>query len=174
MFSARLRFHGGCGKYGSCPCGPGDRPLIAGRCSTMCAPETPPGRLSHDGAQVWVRSAQLPSWRVPSLNELIKCDQGSAKGCWRSPPLIRRQPHTNLFSSWRKIKVLAVDTRVAMACKALLFGQPRPMHSRAAATNGHRRPPSAEIAASTGFADQSHLSRWVRRVHGISPTRLAA
>ena len=28
----------------------------------------------------------------------------------------------------------------------------------------------AEIAASTGFADQSHLSRWVRRVHGVSPT----
>jgi transcriptional regulator GlxA family with amidase domain len=24
----------------------------------------------------------------------------------------------------------------------------------------------AEIAASTGFADQSHLSWWVRRVHG--------
>jgi AraC family transcriptional regulator len=32
----------------------------------------------------------------------------------------------------------------------------------------------AEIAASTGFADQSHLSRWVRRVHGVSPTRIAA
>jgi AraC family transcriptional regulator len=32
----------------------------------------------------------------------------------------------------------------------------------------------AEIAAATGFADQSHLSRWVRRVHGVSPTRLAA
>jgi AraC family transcriptional regulator len=32
----------------------------------------------------------------------------------------------------------------------------------------------AEIAALTGFADQSHLSRWVRRVHGVSPTQLAA
>jgi AraC family transcriptional regulator len=32
----------------------------------------------------------------------------------------------------------------------------------------------AEIAASTGFADQSHLSRWVRRVHGVSPTQIAA
>jgi AraC family transcriptional regulator len=32
----------------------------------------------------------------------------------------------------------------------------------------------AEIAASTGFADQSHLSRWVRRVHGVSPTHFAA
>ena len=32
----------------------------------------------------------------------------------------------------------------------------------------------AEIAASTGFADQSHLSRWVRRVHGVPPTELAA
>jgi AraC family transcriptional regulator len=32
----------------------------------------------------------------------------------------------------------------------------------------------AEIAASTGFADQSHLSRWVRRVHGVSPTQLVA
>jgi AraC family transcriptional regulator len=27
----------------------------------------------------------------------------------------------------------------------------------------------AEIAARTGFADQSHLSRWVRRVYGASP-----
>jgi AraC family transcriptional regulator len=32
----------------------------------------------------------------------------------------------------------------------------------------------AEIAARTGFADQSHLSRWVRRVHGVSLTQLAA
>jgi len=32
----------------------------------------------------------------------------------------------------------------------------------------------AEIAASTGFADQSHLSRWIRRVHGVSPTQLTA
>src|SRR6516164_6838107 len=32
----------------------------------------------------------------------------------------------------------------------------------------------AEAAASTGFADQSHLSRWVRRGHGVSPTQLAA
>jgi AraC family transcriptional regulator len=30
----------------------------------------------------------------------------------------------------------------------------------------------ADIAAATGFADQSHLSRWVRRVHGVSPTEL--
>jgi len=32
----------------------------------------------------------------------------------------------------------------------------------------------AEIAAGTGFADQSHLSRWIRRVLGVSPTELAA
>ncbi|MET1027595.1 MAG: AraC family transcriptional regulator [Dongiaceae bacterium] len=32
----------------------------------------------------------------------------------------------------------------------------------------------AEIAARTGFADQSHLSRWVRRVHGVSVTQLVA
>jgi AraC family transcriptional regulator len=32
----------------------------------------------------------------------------------------------------------------------------------------------AEIAARTGFADQSHLSRWVRRVHGVSLTQLTA
>lgn len=32
----------------------------------------------------------------------------------------------------------------------------------------------AEIAAGTGFADQSHLSRWVRRVHGASLTQLVA
>jgi AraC family transcriptional regulator len=31
----------------------------------------------------------------------------------------------------------------------------------------------ADIAASTGFADQSHLSRWVRRVYGISLRQLA-
>jgi AraC family transcriptional regulator len=30
----------------------------------------------------------------------------------------------------------------------------------------------AEIAASTGFSDQSHLSRWVRRVHGVSLKQL--
>ncbi len=30
----------------------------------------------------------------------------------------------------------------------------------------------AEIAAATGFSDQSHLSRWVRRVHGVSLTQL--
>jgi AraC family transcriptional regulator len=31
----------------------------------------------------------------------------------------------------------------------------------------------AEIAARTGFADQSHLTRWVRRVYGVSLTELA-
>jgi AraC family transcriptional regulator len=30
----------------------------------------------------------------------------------------------------------------------------------------------AEIAAQTGFADQSHLSRWVRRVHGVPLTQM--
>ena len=37
-----------------------------------------------------------------------------------------------------------------------------------------RRQGLAEIAAATGFPDQSHLSRWVRRVHGVSPTELTA
>jgi AraC family transcriptional regulator len=32
----------------------------------------------------------------------------------------------------------------------------------------------AEIAAATGFADQSHMTRWVRRVHGVSPGELTA
>jgi AraC family transcriptional regulator len=32
----------------------------------------------------------------------------------------------------------------------------------------------ADIAARTGFADQSHLSRWVRRVRGVSLTQLVA
>jgi AraC family transcriptional regulator len=32
----------------------------------------------------------------------------------------------------------------------------------------------AEIAARTGFADQSHLSRWVRRVRGVSLSQLVA
>jgi AraC family transcriptional regulator len=35
-----------------------------------------------------------------------------------------------------------------------------------------RRSGLAEIAACTGFADQSHLSRWVRRVYGVSPSQL--
>ncbi|WP_456662032.1 helix-turn-helix domain-containing protein [Bradyrhizobium sp. LB13.1] len=30
----------------------------------------------------------------------------------------------------------------------------------------------AKIAARTGFADQSHLSRWVRRVYGASPGKI--
>jgi AraC family transcriptional regulator len=37
-----------------------------------------------------------------------------------------------------------------------------------------RRSGLAEIAACTGFADQSHLSRWVRRVYGVSPSQVAA
>lgn len=32
--------------------------------------------------------------------------------------------------------------------------------------------PLADIAAATGFVDQSHLSNWVRRIHGTSPARL--
>jgi AraC family transcriptional regulator len=31
----------------------------------------------------------------------------------------------------------------------------------------------AEVAADTGFSDQSHLSRWIRRVHGVAPSELA-
>ena len=38
----------------------------------------------------------------------------------------------------------------------------------------HGRSGLAEIAACTGFADQSHLARWVRRVHGVSLTQLAS
>ena len=30
----------------------------------------------------------------------------------------------------------------------------------------------AEVAADTGFSDQSHLSRWIRRVHGVAPSEL--
>jgi AraC family transcriptional regulator len=37
-----------------------------------------------------------------------------------------------------------------------------------------RRHSLADIAAVTGFADQSHLSRWIRRVHGVSPSELMA
>lgn len=32
----------------------------------------------------------------------------------------------------------------------------------------------AEIAVETGFADQSHLCRWVRRVHGVTMRQLAS
>ncbi|ULK97252.1 AraC family transcriptional regulator [Bradyrhizobium sp. I71] len=28
----------------------------------------------------------------------------------------------------------------------------------------------ADVAAETGFSDQSHLSRWIRRVHGVAPS----
>ena len=31
----------------------------------------------------------------------------------------------------------------------------------------------AQVAADTGFSDQSHLSRWIRRVHGVPPSELA-
>ena len=37
-----------------------------------------------------------------------------------------------------------------------------------------RRSSLAEIAARTGFADQSHLSRWVRRVYGVPLTQVAS
>jgi AraC family transcriptional regulator len=36
-----------------------------------------------------------------------------------------------------------------------------------------RRMSLAEIAADTGFSDQSHMSRWIRRVHGIAPSALS-
>ncbi len=32
----------------------------------------------------------------------------------------------------------------------------------------------ADIAADTGFSDQSHLSRWIRRVHGVAPSAFGA
>jgi AraC-like DNA-binding protein len=38
----------------------------------------------------------------------------------------------------------------------------------------HGRSGLAEIAACTAFADQSHLARWVRRVHGVSLGQLAS
>jgi len=38
----------------------------------------------------------------------------------------------------------------------------------------HVRSGLADVAVRTGFADQSHLTRWVRRVHGVSLTELVA
>lgn len=32
----------------------------------------------------------------------------------------------------------------------------------------------AEISASTGFSDQSHLTKWIKRVYGTTPAQLAA
>ena len=32
----------------------------------------------------------------------------------------------------------------------------------------------AEVAAATGFSDQSHLSHWIRRIYGATPARLIA
>jgi AraC family transcriptional regulator len=45
---------------------------------------------------------------------------------------------------------------------------------RAIALIRHEHAGLAEAATRSGFADQSHLSRWVRRVHGVSLTQLAA
>jgi AraC family transcriptional regulator len=39
---------------------------------------------------------------------------------------------------------------------------------------GLREMTLAEVAAATGFDDQSHLCRWMKRVYGASPSRLAA
>jgi AraC family transcriptional regulator len=33
--------------------------------------------------------------------------------------------------------------------------------------------PLAEVAYSVGFADQSHLTRWVRRAYGVTPTAIS-
>jgi AraC family transcriptional regulator len=44
--------------------------------------------------------------------------------------------------------------------------------SRAAEMIADRRCSLADIACATGFADQSHLCRWVRRVYGVPPLRL--
>ena len=52
-------------------------------------------------------------------------------------------PTTNeLVLVLAKDQDLPADTRMAIARKALLFGPSRSMHSRAAAPNGHGRPPS--------------------------------
>jgi AraC family transcriptional regulator len=32
----------------------------------------------------------------------------------------------------------------------------------------------AHVAATTGFADQAHMSRWFRRVYGVPPSRVVA
>jgi AraC family transcriptional regulator len=44
---------------------------------------------------------------------------------------------------------------------------------RAAVDRIQRGMSLAEVAADTGFSDQSHLSRWIRRVHGVTPSELA-
>jgi AraC family transcriptional regulator len=50
------------------------------------------------------------------------------------------------------------------------------VHLRLQAAERHMREGRmglAEIAADTGFSDQSHLSRWVRRVYGVAPSEFA-
>jgi AraC family transcriptional regulator len=50
------------------------------------------------------------------------------------------------------------------------------VHLRLQAARAHIRAGRmslAEIAADTGFSDQSHLSRWIRRVHGVAPSELS-
>jgi AraC family transcriptional regulator len=34
--------------------------------------------------------------------------------------------------------------------------------------------PLAEIAYRVGFADQSHLTRWVRRAYGVTPAAISS
>jgi AraC family transcriptional regulator len=34
--------------------------------------------------------------------------------------------------------------------------------------------PLAQVAYSVGFADQSHLTRWVRRAYGVTPTAISS
>jgi AraC-like DNA-binding protein len=47
------------------------------------------------------------------------------------------------------------------------LAQHRVARARVLLEHGHR---PAEAAAATGFADQAHLTRWFRRVVGVTPS----
>jgi AraC family transcriptional regulator len=99
----------------------------------------------------------------------------------------------NVIERLRDYVITHLDERIEVAALAKIAGR-SPFHfsrvfRRSVGMSPHRyvvhlrlqraialvregRSGLAEIAARTGFADQSHLSRWVRRVHGVSLTQL--
>lgn len=79
-------------------------------------------------------------------------------------------PTTNeLVLVLAKDQDLPADTRMAIARKALLFGPSRSMHSRAAATNGHSRPPS-EPGTKIGTDDEANKGPASKRGGAIAAT----
>ena len=110
------------------------------------------------------------------------------------PPATRGQLGKDVLHRMRDYVAANLDEPIAVATLAQMAGR-SPFHfsrlfSRSVGVTPHRyivhlrlkraaelirngRLSFAEIAAQTGFADQSHLSRWVRRVYGVPLTQVA-